>query len=204
MDGIAQLVHLMSGYGYVALFICCAIGLFLFPVPNEVLLMIAGGLVASTQLEAVSTFVTLYMAILLHGTIWYMVGVIIHHLTKQGKQIPDKWKRAYNTSRSLVNRHGHKALFISYFLPFIRHAVPLGVGASSISFISFAVVAFSTAAIWLTIYYLLGFYFIHLIDQIQNVMEHIGFIVIFGMLLSLLFWWRKIKKDSVSKEVLSD
>lgn len=199
MEWTSQFAELISNYGYLVMFICCAIGLFVFPAPNEVLLMIAGWLVATSQLVALPTFVTLYLAVLCHGTLLFMFGMRINHLSKQGKHVPQRWTKIYQSGHLMVNRHGHRALFISYFVPFLRHAVPLGVGASVMSFKRFAYTAFPTAAVWLTIYFMLGFYSIQLLQEVQQIIEHVGWVVIIGLGIASIMWLRKLKKASVSE-----
>ncbi|MCM2674588.1 DedA family protein [Alkalicoccobacillus plakortidis] len=201
MDWTIAFIDGVSEYGYWALFICCAIGLFIFPVPNEVLLMTGGWLVTATYLEPIPAFLLIYTAVLCHGSVWYVLGTKIEKFSDQSKKIPQKWKQRLGESSEIVNRYGKKALLVSYFIPFIRHAVPLGVGASSISYYKFASYAFTSAAIWVTIYFSLGYFFGQLIGQIQTYIEQFSYVVIVMLLLIGFYGIRKWKKISPEKVI---
>ncbi|MBP3952965.1 DedA family protein [Bacillus suaedae] len=145
-------------YGYLALFLIFVVGLFIFPVPNEVLLM-SGGLLSTTRLlEPLPTFIVILASIFTHGTILYMIGSAIGH-KKTTKKPHSVWHRRALKGKQLLDKYGIKAAGFSYFFPFIRHAVPFSIGMSDISYRLFALVAFSSATIWLGLYFSIGFFF---------------------------------------------
>ncbi|MDT8860624.1 DedA family protein [Alkalihalobacillus sp. MEB130] len=153
------LIDFIKQYGYIALFFIVAIGLFFFPVPNEVLLM-SGGLLATTKLlDPLPTFLVLFSSIVLHGTILYVIGHAVYQHSHFEKRSHSIWYSRAEKGRELLEQYGLKAASFSYFFPFIRHAVPFSIGMSGITYRLFALIGFSSALVWLTIYFLIGFYY---------------------------------------------
>lgn len=152
-------IDLVKEYGYVSLFLIMAFGLFLIPVPNEILLM-SGGLLATTYfLEPIPTFLVLYASIIYHGSFLFLIGKMVSRKSPQQTKHRSKWRLRVHQGKELVNKYGLKAASFSYFFPFIRHAVPLGIGMSKISFRLFALVGFGSGLVWMSIYFLIGFYY---------------------------------------------
>ncbi|WP_332631493.1 DedA family protein [Halalkalibacter flavus] len=152
-------IDFIKQYGYIALFFTVAIGLFFFPVPNEVLLM-SGGLLATTKLlDPVPTFLVIFSSIILHGTILYVIGNAVYQHSNFDKKSQSIWHSRAEKGRELLDQYGLKAASFSYFFPFIRHAVPFSIGMSGISYRLFAMIGFSSAFIWLSIYFFIGYYY---------------------------------------------
>jgi len=152
-------IDFIRQYGYIALFFIVAIGLFFFPVPNEILLM-SGGLLATTKLlDPIPTFLVLYSSILLHGTLLYIIGQVVYNHSHIDKNKQSIWYSRAEKGRELLDQYGLKAASFSYFFPFIRHAVPFSMGMSGVTYRLFALVGFSSAFIWLGIYFIIGFYY---------------------------------------------
>ncbi|GAE24476.1 DedA family protein [Halalkalibacter wakoensis JCM 9140] len=152
-------IDFIRQYGYIALFFIVAVGLFFFPVPNEILLM-SGGLLATTKLlDPLPTFLILFSSILLHGTILYVIGYAVNQHAHFDHRKQSIWHSRAEKGRELLDEYGLKAASFSYFFPFIRHAVPFSIGMSGITYRFFALIGFSSAFIWLSIYFFIGFYY---------------------------------------------
>ncbi len=191
-------IDIIRQHGYIALFLITAVGLFIFPVPNEVLLM-SVGLLATTQLiDPFPAFIILYGSILCHGTILYLVGNIL----SRRKTLPKKNKRSIWHARAekgkeLLDKHGLKAASFSYFFPFIRHAVPFSIGISKISYRIFALVGFSSALVWMSIYYFIGFYYGRTINDWASFVEQIIYtlVVVATIIIVYQIWKRRRQRQ---------
>ncbi|WP_062047089.1 DedA family protein [Bacillus sp. JCM 19034] len=160
-------VSLIYQYGYLALFFILIIGLFLFPVPNEVLLMSCGLIATKTFLSPFPTFCVLFASVLFHGSMLYIIGTKIK-LRAAGsfeQSETSKWRKAAYKGKELLDCYGLKVASFSYFFPFLRHAVPLGMGMSKVHYRWFAIVAFSSGFIWTSLYFWIGFYFGRMISD---------------------------------------
>ncbi|MEK4565090.1 DedA family protein [Alkalihalobacillus sp. FSL R5-0424] len=201
MDWISEMINYVLPYGYTALFIWFAIGLFIFPVPNEVLLMTGGWMVTLTYVEPIPTFLTIFAAVICHGSIWYTIGARMNQTMTKQTRFGAKWKKQAEESTKLINRHGKRALLFSYYLPFVRHAVPLGVGASSIRYVTFATYAFLSASIWVAAYFSMGYFFGQMIGQVQSILEQVTYLVIAACVVLGFFVYRKFKKNDMDKMI---
>ncbi len=190
-------IDIVREHGYVSLFIIIVIGLFIFPVPNEVLLM-AGGFLATTYLlEPIPTFFIVYSSILLHGTILFFFGKLIAHRPTQ-LYVHNKasiWQRWGSKGMEAIEKHGLKAASFSYFFPFIRHAVPFSMGLTNRSYRSFSLVSFSSGLVWMTIYFLIGFHYGRTIKDWSSFVEQIVYTLISVACLIIFYQiWRRKKK----------
>lgn len=187
------LFDIIRQHGYISLFLIMAVGLFFFPVPNEVLLM-TGGLLATTYyLEPLPTFFILFASVMFHGTILYVSGHVVskraHLPVKRKKSI---WHERAEKGKELLEKYGLKAASFSYFFPFIRHAVPFSIGLSNIPYRLFALVGFSSAFVWLTFYFLIGFYYGRTITDWSSFVEHMIYaLAILGCLVLLYHFIKK-------------
>jgi len=116
-------IDFIRQYGYIALFFIVAIGLFFFPVPNEILLM-SGGLLATTKLlDPIPTFLVLYSSILLHGTLLYIIGQVVYNHSHIDKNKQSIWYSRAEKGRELLDQYGLKAASFSYFFPSINTVI---------------------------------------------------------------------------------
>ncbi|GAE36521.1 DedA family protein [Halalkalibacter akibai] len=175
MEELFVFIDFIKQYGYIALFFIVAIGLFFFPVPNEVLLM-SGGLLATTKLlDPIPTFLVLFSSIFLHGTILFVIGQVIslHSNIDKNKHKHSVWYSRAEKGRELLDEYGLKAASFSYFFPVIRHAVPFSIGMSGIKYRLFSIVSFSSAFVWLSIYFFIGFYYGRSITDWSSFVQHV-------------------------------
>lgn len=196
VEWLHLIVDAVREHGYISLFLFLSIGLFTFPVPNEVLLIASGFLATTSLLEPVFTYCIVYLSILVHGTTLYLIGKFVSmrafFLTRKSTSI---WYRLANRGREIIDRYGLKAACFSYFFPFVRHAVPFTIGLSRHSFPLFAFTSYSSALIWMSIYFFIGFYFGRTIPDWESFVEQIILtLVILGSLFIFLQWWRRKRK----------
>ncbi|WP_017727602.1 DedA family protein [Halalkalibacterium ligniniphilum] len=194
------LLSFIQEYSYIALFLIYAVGLFVFPVPNEVLLMTGGFLATTRYLSPIPTFFVILLSIFVHGTLLYLLG------WKGGKPLLGRAKqhaffdKRVQRGEAFLNRYGLKAAAFSYFLPFLRHATPFSVGLSKFRYAQFAMVAFASATIWSSIYFFIGYYFSAYTKQIGNVIEQYGvFVVLFVLIIGIYYSIRAGKNRTEKK-----
>ncbi|KMK76545.1 DedA family protein [Alkalihalobacillus pseudalcaliphilus] len=199
--------HFILEHGYAALFVIYAIGLFIFPVPNEVLLMAGGYFSTYSFLEPIPAFFTIYSAIMLHGTILYVVGFFTAHKFSPQDRLKKKdesiWAKRAEKGFELLDRYGLKAASFSYFFPFVRHAVPFSVGLAKFRFIHFLFIAHTSSLIWLSLYFLLGFYYGRTITDWNSFVEQL-ILTLVGLAVVVigLYVIRERKKRKQASEVM--
>jgi membrane-associated protein len=150
------LVRWISEYGYAALFLCLSPGIAGLPVPGESV-VVTGGMASSLGLlEPIPAFFATYMGLVLGLTVDYVVGrwgggPVLRRLAgiKGGRRV---WLR----SEKWIRQYGRGALFLSCFLPGLRHLVPCLVGAGRMRFSDFALRSFVPGLVWTIFYFYLG------------------------------------------------
>lgn len=191
-------VDIIRQHGYIALFLITAVGLFIFPVPNEVLLMSVGLLATTKYLDPIPTFFILFSSILCHGTILYVIGSVVSKRkglsTKKKSSI---WHTRAEKGKELLDKYGLKAVSFSYFFPFIRHAVPFSIGISKVPFHLFVLVGFSSAFVWMSIYFFIGFYYGRTINDWESFVIQIIYtlIVVASIIVIFQLWKRRRQKQ---------
>lgn len=194
-----MLIDLIRDHGYLSLFLFLCIGLFIFPAPNEVLLMASGYLATTYWLEPLHAFFIVYSSILFHGTLLFVLGKLISNqafsFTDKPPSLLHRWT---SKGKKVIQKHGLKAASFSYFFPFLRHAVPFTLGYSKKSFPLFAIVAYSSAFIWMSIYFFIGFYYGRTIKDWESFVEQmiITFASVVTIVFIIQFWRRKRKRMS--------
>ena len=149
------LVRWISEHGYAALFLCLSPGIAGLPVPGESV-VVTGGMVSSLGLmKPVPAFFTTYAGLVCGLTVDYVLGrwgggPVLRRLgTKRGRRL---WSR----SEAWIRRHGRRALFLSCFLPGLRHVVPCLAGAGRMRFRDFALRSYGAGLLWMIPYFHLG------------------------------------------------
>lgn len=194
------IIDIIREHGYLSLFGIMVIGLFFFPVPNEVLLMSGGFLATTYLLDPLPTFFLIYSCILFHGTFLYIAGKLVakrshsHH-----KKRYSIWRTRAEKGKQMLNKYGIKAASFSYFFPFVRHAVPFSMGLSNVSYRLFSLVGFSSAFIWMTIYFFIGFYYGRTIKDWSSFVEQIIYTLVIAASAIILYQVLKKRKEKNKK-----
>ncbi|WP_100408129.1 DedA family protein [Bacillus solitudinis] len=192
----ATIIQFIQSHGYVALLLVFTIGLFLFPVPNELLIMSGGWLATTYLLDPIPSFLIIYLSIFFHGTILYTIGSLVSkkaHISFKPNSI---WQKNADKGKELLEQYGLKATSFSYFFPFIRHAIPFSVGISDISYRRFALIGFSSAFVWMSIYFFLGLHFGRSITNWTTFIDQVIFVACATVVIVIIFQIVKKKKKN--------
>jgi len=152
-------------HGLLALFVIMLADQLAIPVPMDIFLFAAGGLVGAGRIGFVPAVATLLVAGVAGNIVWYLLGRrhgdrILKLLCKVSIE-PDSCVRR---TQNLFTRHGLKALLVAKFVPGLNTvAAPLA-GVSGVPFPRF--VAFMSLGLlfWIVPYLLLGFIFRHQLE----------------------------------------
>jgi len=166
------LMTAIENLGYMAFFVSLCLGLIGLPLPNEVVGMTGGAVVASGLLLPLPTFIMIYLGICSGLTFGYMVGRTSRNtiIRKIGKR--PGINKLIETSERLTQKYGGFAISLSLLLPLLRHVTPYVVGMNQLKYVVFAAFAYSASFIWTLIYFLIG---IWLGEFIPVIGENIAF-----------------------------
>ena len=161
-DALQYLVR----HGLYALFVIMLLDQLALPVPMDVFIFAAGGLVGAGRISFAPAVVTLLVAGVAGNLVWYWLGRrhgdrILKFLCRISIE-PDSCVRR---TQNLFTRHGVKALIFAKFVPGLNTvAAPLA-GASGVPFPRFASLITVGLLFWIVPYLLLGVLFKHQLEQ---------------------------------------
>lgn len=187
--------------GYLGLFLWLWFGVFVFPVPNEVILMTVGLASAKGSFNPILAFLVTYMGVSAAFTSSYLLGRMIG---RRMLRLLEKKKRVASSIESamkLMEKYHAFSLSLSCFAPGVRYLVPFLYGFSRLPFKTFAVFAYSGAFFWVSIIFVLGYLFGDKMDIIMEYNKE-GWLVILALaIITILFVYRR-SKLKVTKEMI--
>ena len=155
---IGIIIQFMSYLGYFGLFILMTLESMIAPIPSEVVMPFAGFLIADGKFTWIMVLVFSSLGSLFGSLLSYWIGLFggRKFILKFGKYLfLDEGHLRW--SEDFFNKHGEKTIFISRFIPIVRHliSIPAGIGRMHLKkFILYTVLG---ASIWNMFLVYLGF-----------------------------------------------
>lgn len=193
------LVHFFTEYGLLVLYLWLLIGVFIVPVPEEVVMLTVGILISRGDFSLWAYFVAC-IGSLSGVTMSYFLGRYLGRLlvVKYGKWFGLSEKRLAQ-GEALFNKHGKWSLPIGYFVLGTRHAMALIAGTTHYGWHRFALFAYPAGAAWVvllvTLGYLAGGYWLKMFHLAAHYFYY--FIVAFLALAAIgffIYWYIRHKR----------
>lgn len=174
---VTYLVDLVADWGYLGIFLLMALESSFFPFPSEVVMIPAGYLVYTGQMN-------LYMAFAA-GAFGSLAGALFNYylcyflgrpfVAKYGKYvgITDEKMAKFE---SFFNRYGEISTFNCRLIPGIRQYISLPAGLAKMNIFTFSLYTTLGAGIWVAILLAIGYY---IGDQKELIKEYLGQITIY-------------------------
>lgn len=145
-----HILDLIGRHGTPVLFAAQMFGIFGLPIPDELLLTIAGGLVKTGRLHPVSTLVSTVGGCLTGVTLSYTLGRTVGvaalrrviHVPPEALTKGQRWFRHF----------GGWLLTFGYFIPGVRHVTAIAAGSAPLSFARFAAFAYPGGLLWCLVF----------------------------------------------------
>ena len=181
--------HWITQHGYAGIFSLLIFGIVGLPVPDEWLLTFSGYLVFKRALLFIPTFGSAFLGSACGITVSYMLGRVFdtYVLLKYGPYIhitPERLERVH----SWFERKGRWTLLGGYFIPGVRHLTGYVAGASELSFSSFALFAYTGAFCWAAVFITLGYLLGEEWDHVLQSIDQTKFLVI-GLAAAVVAGW---------------
>jgi membrane protein DedA with SNARE-associated domain len=190
-------INYISHVSYLAIFALMALGGAGFPIPEDVVLLVAGYL-ASPSVNVLSLWPTLIVcviAIIVADNIGYRIG---KHGGRHIKKVMPNW--LLKTAKHYFKHHGAKTIFISRFLSGIRNIFPIAAGMTKMPWRKFFIYDSLGGIISVPIVVLVGYFFGSYLNEIvfffkrtERLIAAIFIIVLLAVLLKKQI--RKIKRN---------
>ena len=150
-----HLLDWISRYGLEAIFGLQVLGIIGLPVPDELMLTIAGTLVRAGRLPAAGTLAAAMGGAMTGITVSYLAGRYIGLAAlRKVVHIPDELLRRVE---HWFHRTGGWLLTFGYFIPGVRHVTAIAAGSSGLGYGTFAAFAYPGAIFWSSFFVTIGY-----------------------------------------------
>lgn len=143
-------------FGTPVLFLVQLFGIFGLPIPDELLLTVAGALVRSGQLEGTPTIVAAIAGCAAGMTLSYLLGRTVGLATLQ--RVMHVKNDTLQRSQRWFRRFGCWLLAFGYFIPGVRHVTAIAAGSAPLEYSTFATYAYPGAVLWSSAFVALGYF----------------------------------------------
>jgi len=156
-SGVDQhLIVWLVRYGAPIIFLAQLLGIFGLPIPDEMLLTLAGALVRRGTLPG--------MPIITSAIAGCLAGITVSFVLGRKVGLPTLRRRLHvheetlNRANVWFCRFGRWLLAFGYFIPGVRHVTALAAGSTAMSYSTFAIYAYSGGILWSIVFVSLGYY----------------------------------------------
>jgi membrane protein DedA with SNARE-associated domain len=150
-----ELLTWLVRYGAPILFLAQVFGIFGLPIPDELLLVLAGALVANGELHGWPVVLASIAGCLCGITLSYVVGRAI------GARALDRAARHHrkgvDRAQSWFRRFGTWLLAFGYFIPGVRHVTAIIAGSGCLNVKTFMRFAYPGGVLWCSTFLTLGY-----------------------------------------------
>jgi membrane protein DedA with SNARE-associated domain len=145
--------------GYVEIVMLMALESSLFPIPSEVVMIPAGYLAKTGQLDPFLAVAAGAAGSLIGASANYALGRYVGRafLLRYGKYLLINEKK-YHEAEALFLRNAYLATFLGRLLPVVRHLISLPAGVFGMRLLPFVAITTAGAALWCAVLVTLGYY----------------------------------------------
>lgn len=154
------IVHWVSQLGYLEIFVLMALESSLFPVPSELVMIPAGYLARTGQLDPWLAIAAGGAGSLVGASVNYLLGRTLGRafLLRYGKYLLIN-EAKYHEAEKLFLRNAYLATFVGRLLPVIRHLISLPAGVFGMRLPAFALITLAGATLWCCVLTAIGYFF---------------------------------------------
>lgn len=193
---VGYITGFIQSAGYYGLAVLMAMESMIFPVPSEAVMPFAGFLIA----DGVFTF----KHVIIFSTIGSIIGSLLSYyigayagrpfINKYGKYFLVSHKDMELTEK-FFRKYGSFTIFLSRFIPVIRHLISLPAGMARMNLWKFLLYTVLGAGLWNAFLAWVGYKLQQNWDQIMQYTQIIDIIIIIGLVAVIaLFLYRHLKK----------
>ncbi len=188
------ITQLISYLGYTGVFILMALESMIAPVPSEMVMPFAGFLIYTSEFTI--------LGVLLASSLGSIAGSLFSYwLGRKGEPVVLKFGRYLmlnphhlEWTEMFFDKYGSRTIFISRFIPVVRHLISIPAGLGKMSLLPFVLYTAIGATIWNMFLALLGMKLKQHWEIIQKYSHTLDIIVLALGILGMafyFFWWRR-------------
>lgn len=186
---ILWVVNIISHLGYFGLIVLMALESMVFPLPSELVMPFAGFLVYQGKFTFWGIVVFSTIGTVIGSLISYYIGRYIGEpfFERYGKYFFVK-KHHLDVTHSFFRKYGEKTIFISRFIPVVRHLISIPAGMSRMNILKFTLYTALGGAMWNAFLAYLGIKLGERWELVHNYSRILDYIVI-AILVGLVVWF---------------
>ncbi|MBI2660262.1 DedA family protein [Candidatus Woesearchaeota archaeon] len=202
VEKIAEYIVLgMSVGGYFGLFMLMALESMVAPVPSEIVMPFAGYLVLQGRFSFWAAALASGLGSVFGSLLSYYMGSYLGRpfILKFGKYLLLEEEHLEWTEK-WFKKQGSKTIFISRFVPVVRHLISIPAGIARMPLQKFAIYTFAGATLWNLALLYTGFKLGEHWDKIHEYSRELDMIFVIAVVLFLIYFvWKHHKKRKNEK-----
>lgn len=207
------ITNLYISTGLLGIVLAMAIESCCIPLPSEIVMPVAGILIASGKLlQGMNTTLSLVL-VALAGAVGCLLGSIVAYgigysggrplMLKYGRYLLISQHDADQADK-FFQRWGSATAFFSRLLPVVRTYISLPAGISKMPFVKFCVYSFLGSFPWTLLLAFLGFQLGSHLDTLGPIFRSLDVVIVIAVVVLLaLYIWRHIKNDRKARAAAS-
>lgn len=150
------LLDYLARFGTPVIFVAQLLGIFGLPIPDELLLTVAGALMRRGELSPTATMLAAIGGCMAGITVSYTLGRTLGCAAV--RRITRGHESAWTRAQAWFHRFGGWLLTFGYFVPGVRHVTAIAAGTAPLDYATFSAWAYPGAVLWATTFVALGYY----------------------------------------------
>jgi len=193
----------LQGTGYFGAAFLMALESMILPVPSEAVMPFVGFLVADGKWELWAAIAATSAGSLVGSAISYMMGYYggKPFVLKVGKYLLLNTHDLERTEDFFSRRKGILALFISRFIPVVRHLVSIPAGTGKMRLFPFLLTTLVGATIWNSFLLVCGMYLRERWELVETYSHQVDIVVVAVLIVGLAFFMRSRYRARPKKAV---
>jgi membrane protein DedA with SNARE-associated domain len=139
---------LINQCGYVGIFVLMALESMIAPIPSELVMPFAGFLIFMGQFDPVAVMVASSLGSIVGSLLSYGMGMLGEPVVLRYGRYLLLNPHHLEWTKNFFDRHGAKTIFISRFIPVVRHLISIPAGLARMSLTPFIVFTLIGATMW--------------------------------------------------------
>jgi len=193
---IQYITELISTGGYFFVFFLMMLESTALPVPSEAVMPFAGFLIYQHSFS--------FLGVIFFSTLGSIIGSLLSYtigfyggkpfIERYGKYLLLKRDDLIKTE-NFFKKYGEKTIFISRFIPVIRHLISLPAGAAKMNILRFSFYTVAGAAIWNTFLSWVGFSLKQNWQRLEQYLKYVDYLVLATILVILIIFISKRRRE---------
>jgi membrane protein DedA with SNARE-associated domain len=178
---------------YVGVFLLMALESMVAPIPSELVMPFAGFLIFTGHFDPVPVMVASTLGSIVGSLLSYGLGMLGEPVVLRYGRYLLLNPHHLEWTKNFFDRHGGKTIFISRFIPVVRHLISLPAGLARMSLVPFILYTAAGATLWNGFLTYLG---VRLRENwwiIQRYTHIVDYFVVAGLIGAAIYLVRKLK-----------